>query len=128
MEEVLRCRTSRVWRQAPLIVMKNEEVGAKESRLTFVLREARPEPALPHGFRECVWRRIEQADLKAEREGDGVWLERLVTWLLRPRLAVAGAITALLLGGVVGVLNGAAEARQAAQDRYVTLVAPRVIR
>jgi hypothetical protein len=43
-------------------------------------------------------------------------------------MALAGVLTIMLLGAVIGVLDGTAAARQVAQDRYVAVVAPHVIR
>ncbi|MCU0770730.1 MAG: hypothetical protein MUE94_03020 [Verrucomicrobia bacterium] len=93
-----------------------------------VLREARPEPALPPRFRDSVWCRIQRDEIEPEAAPAVLWLERVVTRLLRPRMALAGVLTIMLLGAVIGVLDGTAAARQVAQDRYVAVVAPHVIR
>lgn len=108
--------------------MNTRETEVKEARLRRVLHQARPEPVLPPRFQESVWRQIEQRDLESERPESLRQLERLVTSLLRPRWAVALAAVLLLLGGVVGVMDGSADARQAARDQYVASVAPYVIR
>jgi len=106
----------------------NRETEAIEDRLKRVLHQARPEPALPARFQESVWRRIEQNDLESERPETLPWLERWVALLLRPRLAIGGAVAILLLGGVMGVMDGSADARHAAREQYVASVAPHAIR
>ncbi|MCU0787445.1 MAG: hypothetical protein MUC91_04535 [Verrucomicrobia bacterium] len=105
-----------------------EEIEAKEDRLSRVLRQARPAPALSPRFQESVWRCIERSDLEAEHLESPVWVERLLSLLLRPRLAIAGAMVLLLIGGGMGVLDGSAEARQAARDQYIASVAPYAVR
>jgi len=106
----------------------NSETEAKEDRLKYVLHQARPDPALPPRFQETVWRRIERDELEPRWPAALSRLERLVTLLLRPRLAIAGAVAMLLLGGVMGVMDGFADARHAARDQYVASVAPYAIR
>ena len=106
----------------------NKEIEAKEDRLSQLLQQGRPAPALPPRFQESVWRRIERGDLASGPPTSAAWLERLVTLLLRPRVALVGAIAVLVLGGVMGVMDGAADARQAARDQYVASVAPFAVR
>jgi hypothetical protein len=50
------------------------------------------------------------------------WVETVASLLLRPRFALATAGTLLVLGVLLGSLNGAASARQTAQQRYVATV------
>jgi hypothetical protein len=96
-----------------------------EARLRELLRAARPAPpALPLRFQEAVWRRIERGETTREAVGPLPWIDQLVERLLRPRLALAGIAALLLVSGLAGVLSGAAAARQAAQARYVSAVAP----
>ena len=83
-----------------------------EQRLSSVLREARPEPDLAPRFQEGVWHRIETTELVSIRAVS--WLNQFVSRLLRPRIAVAGAIAVLLVGGAFGVITGAADARNRA--------------
>ena len=106
----------------------NRDTAMKEDRLTRVLQKARPEPGLPPRFQEAVWRRIERDDPGCPRSETSHWFERLVTLLLRPRLAIGGAVAMLLLGGMLGVLDGIADAHQAARDQYVASVVPYGIR
>jgi hypothetical protein len=108
--------------------MNNRETESNESRLMRVLREARPEPALPPRFQESVWRRIEREDIKSESAQSRPRLDQLVSLLLSPRWAIAGVVAMLVLGGIIGVMDGSADARQAARDQYVASVAPHVIR
>jgi hypothetical protein len=52
----------------------------------------------------------------------------LVERLLRPRFALAGITALLLVSGVAGVLSGTDTAKQAAQARYLSAVAPNTVR
>ncbi|HEU5071659.1 MAG TPA: hypothetical protein VFV96_14740 [Verrucomicrobiae bacterium] len=94
-----------------------------DERLQTVLRDARPTASLPSNFQAQVWQRIAKAEAASGRPAGGRWLEQLVGWLLRPRFAVAVATFALLAGAVIGSLDGVAQAKQAAQARYVATVA-----
>jgi len=91
-----------------------------EDRLGPLLRESRPQPALPPRFQETVWRRLEQAEV---RPHTSTWLEALAGLLLKPRFAVATLAAVLLAGTLLGSLNGQAQARLVAQERYVASVA-----
>lgn len=84
-----------------------------------LLRESRPTPRLPPRFQENVWRRIEQ---KENRAVDN-WIETLAALVLKPRFAIATVSALVLVGGLLGTLEGVAHARQAAQARYVESVA-----
>jgi hypothetical protein len=88
-------------------------------RLIAVLRAARPAPALPPRFQAGVWRRIEHP----EQDNAALnWVEILAGYLLKPRLAFATATALIVMGLLLGSLNGAAQARQSAQQRYVAAV------
>jgi len=77
-------------------------------------------PSLPPRFQENVWRRIEKADAKSA----ATWLDVLAGWLLRPRLAVAVAAVLVVTGLGLGWNNGERLARNDAQARYLSAVAP----
>lgn len=96
---------------------------AADERLHAALRDARPGASLPSNFQAQVWQRIAKAEAVSVRPAPGGWLEQLAGWLLRPRFAVAVATLALLAGAVIGSLDGVAQAKQAAQARYVATVA-----
>lgn len=99
----------------------NQDPG--NSRLGALLRESRPTPTLPPRFQEAVWRRIEKADSKfAPGEGRN-WLAAIAGWVLRPRFAFAAASMLVAAGILLGSLNGAAQARHEAQERYLASVA-----
>ena len=108
--------------------MNDPDNEVKEARLRDVLRQARPAPSLPPRFQESVWRGIEREDIKSEPVEGRLWLERLVTLMLQPRLAATGVVAVLVLGGIVGALDGVTAAREAARDQYVASVAPSAIR
>jgi len=93
-----------------------------DERVSRLLKQTRPEPVLPPRFEESVWRRIERQELPAS-SGAG-WLDQFAAILLRPRLATAAVIVLLLFGGILGAMDGAGHAREAARDRYVASVAP----
>jgi hypothetical protein len=106
--------------------MKHGETEHLEPRLQAILREARPDPELPPRFHESVWRRIECEEVGSEAVRSQHWLDQWVTLIVSPRLAMAGAAVMLLLGGILGVMDGSAAARQAARDQYVASIAPHV--
>ena len=95
-------------------------------RLSDLLRQARPAPALPPRFEESVWRRIERQELPAATSAG--WLDQMVAALVRPRLAVAAIAAILLFGGILGTVDGTTDAREAARERYVASVAPTSVR
>ncbi len=99
-----------------------------EARLRGLLRDARPAAPLPPRFQEAVWRRIEQAEAPRETAAPVAWLDRLVERCLRPRLALAGITALLLVSGVAGVLSGTQTAKEVAQARYLSAVAPSTVR
>ena len=108
--------------------MKTENPEPNEARLRDLLRGARPAPPLPPRFQEAVWRRIEKAEAPSEATSPVAWLDRLVERLLRPRFALAGITALLLVSGVAGVLSGTETAKQTAQARYLSAVAPNTVR
>jgi hypothetical protein len=108
--------------------MKTENPEPAEERLRELLREARPAPPLPPRFQDAVWRRIERDDAASAPASSPSWLDRFVERLLRPRLALAGITALLLVSALAGVLSGAETARQAAQARYLSAVAPSTVR
>jgi len=91
-----------------------------------LLREARLTPALPPHFQESVWRQIESAEER--RSAETTWLGIITGWLLRPRLALAVAVALMFAGMGFGWSRGEQLARQDAQARYLTAVAPNLLR
>jgi predicted PurR-regulated permease PerM len=55
------------------------------------------------------------------------WLERWVERLLLPRFALASLTFLLVAGGLTGVVSGAGAAKQQAQERYLSAVAPNTL-
>ncbi len=108
--------------------MKTEIHEPNDVRLRDLLRQARPAPLLPPRFEEGVWRRLEQSEAAPAHAALLPWLDALANRLWRPRLALAGAVAALALGGILGVIQGAADAREAASAAYVLAVAPNPVR
>lgn len=108
--------------------MKTEPSEAEEPRLGLLLRQGRPEPPLPLGFEQSVWRRIQRAEAQGGLGGVIVWLDAFVERLLSPRLAVAGITALVVIGTVAGVISGLNSAKHIAQERYLAAVAPNPVR
>lgn len=108
--------------------MNKENLNADESRLTGLLREARPSPSLPPRFQENVWRRIEGASARAASVQNKNWLDVFAGWILRPQLALVAAAVLIIAGVGLGWSHGERDARQQAQARYLTAVAPNLLR
>ena len=102
-----------------------ENMNPSDTKLREVLRAARPSPSLPPRFQENVWRRIEEAEAPAP---SGSWLDALSALVLRPRFAYATVATLMLAGVLLGTYQGAQNAKQAGQARYLAVVAPNSLR
>jgi hypothetical protein len=107
----------------------NETPLTNEDReLRELLRQSRPAPPLPRGFEDAVWRRIAAQDRLASGRGFLAWLDGLAEWVLRPRLVLVG-ITALVMAGAFwGTVDGLSTAKLNARTRYLSAVAPFVVR
>ena len=108
--------------------MKPTNLEPDDARLGSLLCEACATPALPPCFQENVWRRIESAEARNVPAPDSNWLDALVGWLLRPKLAFAVAAVLVLTGVGLGWNNGEHLARQDALARYLAAVAPHSLR
>ena len=104
--------------------MNSKTPAPEEVRLSSILRAARPAPTLPPGFQDAVWRRLERAEAHPHNFSLAVWLDNAVTMLLRPRLALAGALALLLMGMAIGVVQGESLANQRAKQQYLASVSP----
>jgi hypothetical protein len=98
-----------------------------DEKLRTLLRALRPAPSLPPRFEENVWRRIEGAEVDKIPVAAN-WLDALATWVSRPRLALALAAVLVLAGIGLGWSHGEQAARNEAQTRYLTAVAPNALR
>ena len=99
-----------------------------DAKLKALLRSSRPEPELPPGFQDAVWRRIERAEKAATALPTADWLDALAAWFLRPRRAFAMATVVLLLGLSLGIARGAGQANDLAKARYLDSVSPPTLR
>ena len=109
--------------------MPNQAQPPDDRRLRAVLRESWPALPLPPRFQESVWRRIENRATPATRmPSPFAWLERWVERLLLPRFALASLAIFLVAGGLMGVVHSTGAAKQQAQDRYLSVVAPNTVR
>ena len=94
-----------------------------DGKLSSLLRASRPSPGLPPRFQEGVWRRIEQPDSARAPVAGLNWIDALALWLMKPRFALAGVAALVLAGVLLGSIEGATQARQHAQERYLAAVA-----
>jgi hypothetical protein len=108
--------------------MKTDSQLPDDARMRALLREARPEPELPPGFQNAVWRRVERAEQHAPALAAADWIDALVGWFLRPRRALATAAAMLLLGLSLGFARGANSATDLAKARYLDSVSPPALR
>lgn len=106
--------------------MKKENLTPDDAKLASLLREARVAPALPPRFQESVWRRI--ADAEADKGAESpTWLNDLISWVLRPKLAFAAVAVLVITGALLGLQDGSQRARHEAQVRYLAAVAPNTL-
>ena len=108
--------------------MNKQNFSPDEVRLGVLLREARATPSLPPRFQANVWQRIENAAARNSPSDNGDWLDALVGWVLRPKLAFAVVAVLVLTGVGLGWNQGEQLARQDAQARYLAAVAPNSLR
>jgi hypothetical protein len=109
--------------------MLNPSQSPDDGRLRALLRAARPAPPLPRCFPESVWRRIAIAETaEARMPTPFSWLERWVEHLLRPRFALASLTLMLMAGGLMGLVTSDGAAKQRAQERYLSVIAPAILR
>src|SRR5439155_9722244 len=110
--------------------MKTNEPGNHDEALRKVLKEWRTDAALPPGFQEAVWQRIERAEGVQTPAASSFWAF-VAHWIgtVLPRPALATAYVAVLLA--VGVTAGWAQARQNTArvkgelgERYVRVLDP----
>jgi len=107
--------------------MKTNQPGNQDETLHKVLQEWRTQAALPPGFQEHVWRRIEHAQAPA---APSVWAA-ISHWIgtVLPRPALAGSYAAVLL--TIGATAGWAQAHETSArvkdklgERYVRELDP----
>jgi hypothetical protein len=102
----------------------NDEKPSGDAGMTNLLREWKTDSSLPPGFRDRVWRRIEEAG--APMVGP---LTRLRDWVTRifgrPAMAFSYVAILLLAGGTLGFWHGHRNSARAATElsaRYVQLM------
>ncbi len=100
----------------------------EQDKLSQILRECRPAPGIPPGFQEAVWRRIERAEAGAGPSVLPGWLARLASWASGPQFALASVGVMLVLGTVLGLMDGRALTMKMAQERYLAAVSPLTVR
>lgn len=107
--------------------MNTNNPNSDDAKLGSLLRQVRVTPSLPPRFQENVWRRI--ADAEAVKSGNSSsWLDALINWMIRPRLALAGLAALMIAGAIFGAHEGIQLARHDAQARYLAAVAPNSLR
>ena len=110
--------------------MKANESGDQNEALRKALKEWRVDAALPPGFQERVWRRIEQTERAPGPIAPSAWAV-IAHWIgtRLPRPALAASYVAILLA--IGVTAGWAQANQETRrvknelgERYVRVLDP----
>ena len=104
--------------------MTKDKSETGDAPVRALLHAARPAPHLPLRFQESVWRRVAQAQALRGAVSPAEWLDRAATWLLRPRLALAGVAAMLLVGTAIGVRQGDRLAHDLAKEKYLAAVSP----
>lgn len=107
-------------------LMNATQYDGTDDRLVGMLREARIQAGLLPRFAEGVWRRIGLAETPVRLAP--AWLVRLATVILRPRAALVGVVTLMMLGATLGTLQTRSYAMETAQARYLASVAPAEVR
>jgi len=106
----------------------NEPLSSpEETKLRILLHEAFPKAELPPLFQQNVWRRIERADESVTFLSRASRLDAIISWILRPQLAFALAAVLVLAGLGLGWNSGERSARNEAQARYISSVAPNAL-
>ena len=104
----------------------NKENSNPDAKLSSLLRESRAAPALPPRFHDNVWRRIADAETKADASSS--WFDALMALVSQPRLAFAALTVLVLAGAAIGARDGIQLAHRDAEARYVASVAPNPLR
>ena len=108
--------------------MKETPLTNEDRELREWLRQSRAKPPLPPGFEDGVWRRLAVQDRPAAGPAFPAWLDGMVEWLLRPRLALAGITALVMTGALWGTVDGLNAAKLQARARYLSAVAPAAVR
>lgn len=69
-----------------------------DDELFRLLRDAEPEPLMPHGFRSKVWSRIAHGNATTARSRWTAGLEKFFAFLIHPLPAAASITGSILLG------------------------------
>jgi hypothetical protein len=108
--------------------MNNDRADPETVKLRALLREHENLPDLPAGFQRAVWHRIERAEAARSTKAIANWLDSAAGWFLRPRHAIATVAVVLFLGAGLGSAQSLGVSKQAAQERYLSAVAPNTLR
>jgi hypothetical protein len=110
--------------------MKDNRPARDDEKLRALLLEGRPAaPPLPPRFQQSVWRRIEHAEAAAvPTPSSFAWLRCWAERLLLPRFALASLALLLVAGGLTGYVTSGDRVKQQAQERYLSAVAPSILR
>jgi hypothetical protein len=113
--------------QRHLNTMNPKLSPAENERLHEQLRAWKVDGGLPPGFRDAVWRRIEEKESQGRESAWMSILTRVASWVTRPAIAVGYVATLILLGTGIGVLGATREISQWEMDaaaRYISVVDP----
>lgn len=101
---------------------KNNEA---DPALRSLLRQSLKGPELPLRFQESVWQRLQRAESVEMMESPAPsWLDNCISLLLRPRIALAAILAAVVMGSVIGFYSADDAAREAARNGYIQKVNP----
>ncbi len=100
----------------------NPTPAPPDPELRTLLRSAHPAPALPPGFEDGVWRRIERGAGAAPNPAE--WLGQLVARLFHPAWALSGLAAVTLFGLGLGWHSADARSLAAERNRYLAAVSP----
>jgi hypothetical protein len=109
--------------------MTNPMPPPGDENLRELLRQSHPASTMPSNFGECVWRRLEREESSAPATPSPfAWMERWAERLLIPRFGLSALVLLLIAGGLTGVLFSGGMAKHQAQERYLSAVAPNLLR
>jgi hypothetical protein len=104
--------------------MNHPDSNADDPKLTAMLQEAHPAPALPPRFQEGVWQRLERAERQTKKASPLGWLEQFVRNVLRPTYATASLAAVMFVGAWLGIRDGDGQVYRAERTRYLAAVSP----
>lgn len=100
--------------------MKPNDQPTDDLQLRSLLRASRPDVGLPLGFQAAVWRQI----ARRAATSPVFWLERLMSFVLRPQWAAVSLAVVMLAGFFLGTRHTLPTDRASSKALYVASVSP----